>query len=52
LRLTLDLVEPINTQAVVQLLAAKQPGIILECVSIVIDEESQFRHKKNRDGKT
>jgi hypothetical protein len=52
LRLTLDLVEPIDTQAIVQLLAAKQPGIILECASVVIDEESQFRHKKNRDGKT
>lgn len=39
LRLTLDLVEPVQSETIVQLIEAKRPGIILECASVVIDDE-------------
>ncbi len=36
IRLTLDLVEPINPQTIIRLLGAKQPGAILECAAVVV----------------
>jgi hypothetical protein len=43
LRLTLDLVEPVTPETIVALFDAKQPGIILECASIAIDEDAPKR---------
>jgi hypothetical protein len=39
LRLTLDLCLPLDDKTVLALLAAKQPGVILECASVAIESE-------------
>lgn len=51
LRLTLDLgqVEP---AVIVALIDARQPGVMLECAAVVIDEDALYKQRKNRHGKT
>ncbi len=39
IRLTLDLVAPIDPQTIVQLFDAKQPGIFLECACVAFDAD-------------
>ncbi|HET8707607.1 MAG TPA: hypothetical protein VFM46_14975 [Pseudomonadales bacterium] len=48
IRLTLDLVEPIDPVTIVQLFDAKQPGIILEIAAVAVSPEKQ---ESNRNGK-
>lgn len=50
-RVSLDLVMPAAPDTIVALFDAKQPGIILECACVAIDEDSQYKQKKNRNGK-
>ena len=39
IRLTLDLVEPIEKNTIIKLLDAKQPGLFIECVNVVVESE-------------
>lgn len=39
IRLTLDLVEPIEKNTIIKLLDAKQPGLFIECANVVVESE-------------
>jgi len=39
IRVTLDLVAPVTAETIVQLFDAKQPGVMLECASVVVTME-------------
>lgn len=45
-RLTLDLICPLD-DTILQLLAARQPGIVLECAAVAIMPEKQESNREN-----
>lgn len=47
MRLTLDLVEPVQPETIVQLIGAKQPGIILECAFVAVLAEKATKNNTN-----
>lgn len=50
-RLSLDLVNPVDTETIVRLFSAKQPGIILECAAVAVKVEQSLTNgeaKTNR----
>ena len=47
LRLTLDLCMPIEDKAILALLEARKPGVILECAAVAIKAESLIKLDKN-----
>lgn len=49
LRLTLDLVSPVIPETIVQLFDAKQPGIILDCASVVTKQKETSGRGKRRN---
>lgn len=46
-RVSLDLVMPAAPETIVALFDAKQPGIILECACVAVDQDAMYKHKGN-----
>jgi len=48
-RLTLDLIEPVTPDTIIQLFNSRQPGILLEVAAVAVDAEKSKSNQVIRD---